>query len=119
MSWTFCTSGAAIAKAGLNANSSIIASGGALAKWSDEAEGKIQAECHTDFITSWASMDSGTKNAIGDVASSLIAMNIVSYDPTGYLTREADMLMNVNDDRVGKGLAVIKEKQNQKLGTWS
>jgi len=115
MSWTLCTSGAAISKAGVNANSTICTSGAALEKWSEEAEGRICAECHKDFITDISSLDTGIQYAISDICSSLIALNIIAFDTTGYLTREADILLNLNDDRVTKGLAKLKDKEFQRL----
>jgi len=108
MSWTFCTSGAAITNAGVNVNQKVIASGGTLAKWSDEAEGKIEQETTTAWIDNYSGLADGTKNALDDVAASLIAMRIISFDVTGYLSRESDTLLNVNDDRVTKGMNVLK-----------
>lgn len=117
MSWTFCTSGAAVAKAGTHANTTATTSGAILSKWSDETEGRIEAECHSDFTTNYSTLSTGIKNALSDVASSLIANNIVMYDSTGYLAREADILLNVNDERASKGIATLKDKNKQKLGS--
>lgn len=118
MSWTLTTSGACIAKAGANANSDVVASSATLAKWSDEAEGKICAECHTDFVTNYSTFGTEIQQALGDIASSLVAMNIISYDLTGYITqREAETLLDINDDRINKGLQTLKDKKNQRLST--
>ena len=112
MSWTLCTSGAAITLAGANANSSIIVSGGGLADYSDQAEGQIEFETRTAWRDNYSSLTSGAKHTLQDVSASLIAMNIISYDNTGYLTREADTLLNVLDDRVKRGLKNV-EKSDQ------
>ena len=117
MSWTFCTSGSAIAKAGTHANSTVTMSGSILDAWCDDAEGRVCAECHTDFVTASGSYTTQIKNAIGDICSSLIAMNIIAYDTTGYLSREADILLNVNDDKASKGLQILKNKEKQRLST--
>jgi len=109
MSWTLCTSGSAIAKAGAHANSTIIASGSALAVWSTESEGRIVAETRRDFVDSYATVDSGTQGLLADVCSSLVAMKIVGYDTTGYLSREADTLLNVNDDIITKGVNILRD----------
>ena len=110
MSWTLCTSGAAIFKAGENADSSATLSGSMLAKWSDEVEGKIDFETNTAWVANHAGLSTAAKNILSDVCSSLIAMNIISYNSTGYLNREADILLNVNDDRANKGLKVLTGK---------
>ena len=117
MTWTFCTSGSAIAKAGTHANSTVIMDGTILDAWCDDAEGRICAECHTDFVSASGSYSTQIINALGDIASSLIAMNIISYDTTGYLTREADTLLNVNDDKASKGLQILKNKEMQRLSS--
>ena len=73
MSWTLTTSGAAILKAGLNANSTITASGAALAKWCDEAEGLICAKTRIDWVANYSSIGANFKPILDDVAASLIA----------------------------------------------
>jgi len=113
MVWDLCTSGAAISKAGANASSVIVASGALLSNWSTEAEGRVSAECHTDATTFTGQILA----AAGDACSSLIAMNIISYDTTGYLSREADTLLNVNDDKYTKALNILRNKQNQRLSS--
>jgi len=121
MSWTLCTSGAAVAKAGTHVNSTIILYAGdnktIMDAWSDEAEGSICAECHSDFITGIATTFLAISGSIADVCSSKIAKKLIAYDTTGYLSREADMLMNINDDIESKGLAVLKQKEKQRLST--
>ena len=115
MTWTLCSSGAAIAKAGANANSTIIASAARLLEFATSAEGFICAQCHNDFVTNYSSQDTLIKAALADVCSAMVAMDIVTYDPTGYLTREADMIMNKCDERYSQGMKTLTIKQNQKL----
>ena len=108
MSWTLCTSGAAVAKAGTHCNT-ISGSATEMAKWSDEAEGSIDLETGKTYIDSFSSLPTGIQGAVGDVCSSKIAMKIIAYDTTGYLSREADTLLNVNADIITKG---IKDLEN-------
>mgnify|MGYP007100103105 CR=1 FL=1 len=117
MSWTLCTSGAAILKAGTHANSTIIASGASLAIWSTEAEGRIEAETRRTWVANYSTLLSGAKGILADVCSSLIAMNIIAYDTTGYLTREADTLLNVNDEKASRGLAILKDFESHTFKT--
>ena len=112
MSWTLCTSGAAIYKAGEHVSGTVSGSGVILAKWSDEAEGRICFETNTDWITGYSSLSGEVKAILSDICSSMIAKRLISYDATGYLSREADMLMNVNDDIEVKGLNILEGKSD-------
>ena len=109
MSWTLCTSGSAILKAGINANSDLIASGSQLLILSDNAEGRVEAETRRSWVASYSGLTTPIKNALSDACSSLIATDIIAYDPTGYLAREADILLNVNDEKYTAALRILKE----------
>lgn len=118
MSWTLTTSGAAIFKAGENADSTAAASGAMLAKWSDEVEGRICAECHTDFVTNHSDFDTEIRHALSDIASCLIANKIIAYNMSGYTSRyEAGIMLDFNDSTAADGLKILKEKQNQRLSS--
>ena len=108
MSWLFCTSGSAVAKAGAHCNA-VSGSEVTMAKWSDEAEGAIMLRTNIDFSGSYTSLTPQIKNALSDVCSSYVAMDIIQYDTTGYYAREADTLMNRNDEIINVG---IKELEN-------
>lgn len=116
MVWDLSLSGSAILKAGVHANADVKSGATDIADFSTEAQGFICAQLHTDVVTNTPT-DAEIVNAIADVHSSLVAMDIVSYDLTGYLRREADTLMNKNDDRVTKGIARLKEKEFQRFST--
>lgn len=115
MSWTLTTSGAAVNKAGIHANSSITVSGSPLAKWSDDAEGYIESQTHRTWVSNYSGLPTGIKGVLSDITSSKVAMAIIAYDTTGYLTREADTLMNYNDDIISKGLGVLKDFDSNTL----
>ena len=117
MSWTLCTSGSAIYKAGEHCNSTVSGSGIILAKWSDEAEGRIEAETRRTWVANHTGLSDGVKGILSDVCSSLIAMKIIAYDTTGYLSREADTLMNLNDDIANDGLRILKDFKSNTLQT--
>lgn len=115
MSWTFCTSGAAIAKAGALANATIVADVTNLALWSDQAEGRICMKCKTDFITNWNSLDTPIQNALAEAEACLVAINIINYDLEGYSGIEEsstmvdvlkdtyeDIIINLRDDKYQK-----------------
>jgi len=113
MSWKLCTSGAAVYKAGEHVNSTVSGSGTILAKWSDEAEGNICFETNTNWIDNYSALSTEAKAILSDVCSSKIAKRIIAYDTTGYLSRESDMLMNMNDDIENKGLQILKGKADK------
>lgn len=119
MSWTLCTSGSAIIKAGINANASLISWNAAsivnLNQMSDETEGSICAELHTDFVTNLTTYPTQIQNALADICSSKIAMKIANYDLTGYLAREADTILNINDEIISKGIRKLADKKMQRF----
>lgn len=117
MSWTLTTSNAATAKAGSNANSTVSVSNAAMGKWSADAEGAIEVATHIAWVDSYATLSTGIKAIISDVCSSMIAMNIIAYDTTGYLAREADTLMNNNDLIITRGIASLRDFKNSTLRT--
>jgi len=116
MTWTLCTSASAVAKAGTHC-SAISGSAVTMAKWSDEAEGRIEAETRRSWVANYTGLPTGIKGILSDVCSSYVAMNIISNDPTGYITREADMLMNRNDDIINRGLAILKDFKSNTIQT--
>ena len=110
MSWTLCTSGAAIAKAGDSSNTTIRASGACLARWSDEAEGRIVGECRRDWVDNFSSADAHIQHLLTDVCSSLIAKQIIQFDMSGYTSRaEAQTMFDVQDDTAQRGLGILKD----------
>jgi len=106
MSFTLCTSGAAIAKAGANANADVILNSTILNAWSDETEASINSETRRDWLASSAATN--FKGALADIASADIANKIINYDPSAYPSKVETML-NVNNDKFRKGIAFLKE----------
>ena len=113
MAWTLCSSGEAIIKAGAHANSDIISWTGvyltALDKFSDQAEGDMEHETGMALIDNYASFPAGVQTALSDVCSSKIALKMIAYDVSGYLSREADIALNVNDDIITKKMPDLKD----------
>ena len=108
MSWTLCSSGSAIAKAGKNANATIIASSATLAEWSSEVEGSICAFTRHDWITDYSTVITNFKTILNDTASDLIAMKIVNYDMSGYSKLlEAETMLDVLRDNASRNLTVL------------
>lgn len=115
MSWTFGTSAIAIKMAGEAANATIVADATTLAVWSDMAEGIIEVTTGKSYLTDYASLGTGVKGVLNVVACAWVAMKIIAFDTTGYLSREADALLNVNDDIINQGMKYLKDFKNIKL----
>ena len=112
MSWTLCTSGAAMFKAGKNAN----ISGAALADWSDQAEAFICTDSRYDWITNYSSIKSTFKPALADLASDIIASKIVNFDMSNYTNvREATTVLDVLRDNIERALKNLREDQYREV----
>ena len=111
MSFTLCTSGQALAKAGLNAN----VSGAALDNWSNESEGFFMGETRRDWITN--APDANISGMVADIVSAHIGNKIINYDMTNFPLglNEAALMMDVNSDIIRKGIAILKDDTNQEL----
>lgn len=109
MAWTLCTSGAAIVKAGANANTTIIASGAALLNWSNEAESYICDVARYDVVTNLTSLTTQGKEILQLLASSLIAQQIIGYDMSGYFSRQAETMLDILQSRIDKVEKLIGE----------
>jgi len=106
--WNFCGSGSAIAEAGANANSIIIASGSTLAAYSDKVEGDICGQTEYDFITNYSTISASGKKLLDSAASAGIANKIIKYDPGGYnKLLEAQTILDVNDAVYRKGIDAL------------
>jgi len=112
MSWTLCTSGAAIYKAGVGVNLDIRLSGAILALWSDEVEGTINAITRKDWITTPASTN--TAGIIKELASDMIASKMIVYDMRGYTSRtEAQTMLDFLNNNITRNLKELQDEKNK------
>ena len=118
MTFTFTSSGAIIRKAGLNANSTVVASAAALLNWATQAEGFIEAETRRDWTANYAGLPNAIKNMLNDAASSLAAIQVISYDMSGYTSRlEATTMLDVLRDNAIRALNVLKDFKSNIIQT--
>ena len=114
-----CTSGAAIAKAGLNANSTLISYAGTnktiLDTWSDTVEAEIEGQTGLSIVDNFASY--ALSGAASAACSSKIAMLIMGYDSTVYKYREADTLLNINDQIYKDNIKNMRDLKKTELIT--
>ena len=108
MSWTLHTSGGAIATAGANVNSDIVASGSILAIWSNEAESLCCNASRVDFITNYGSLTSAGKNILSTICDAYVAQKIINYEPAAIGTTEASLRLNVLQNQINTGLNQIE-----------
>ena len=113
-SWTLTTSAAAIAKAGYGANSTIVASTATLARWSDDAEGELNAATRYDWVTNIGSVGTYFKPILSQAVSSLVANEIIKYNMAGYTSRfEAQTMLDVNVDNYKRCVEILKDEKNK------
>ena len=118
MSWVFTTSGSVILAGGANANATIVASGSALATWSDEAEGKICAETRRDWITSYGTLSAPIQKALACAENAYVGNRIINYDMSGYTSRlEAENMLDVNFDVYQSMIGILKDFKSNTLQT--
>lgn len=111
-SFNFTTEAKAIAKAGANANSTIVATAATLAAWSDDVEATINSRTRRDWIANPPTANFA--NFLSEVASSMIAMLIINYDMSGYTSRvEAQTMLDVLDDNVEKMIRELRKQEVQ------
>lgn len=109
MSWNFCISGAALAKAGLNRPT---LTGTQLDTFSNETEAKICAITRRDWINLSAATLINFAPILDECASSDIAIKIINYDMSGYTSRqEALTMLNVNSDIYNKCIASLNDQK--------
>jgi len=115
MAWTFCTSGAAVVKAGLNVNSTIVASGATLANWSNEAESVICDIARVDLITAFSSLTANGKEILQQLSSDMIAQKIIGYEPEAIGTTGATLRLNILENNIRRNINLI---ENDRIKTY-
>tara|TARA_Y100000310_G_C20587970_1_gene766448 strand:+ start:314 stop:664 length:351 start_codon:yes stop_codon:yes gene_type:complete len=114
MSWTLCSSGAAIAKAGIGANAAIVMSGHGLIRYSDEAESEFCIRTRKDWLANPPLAH--VSGAITKAVAAMIATDIISYDMGGYTSRlEAQTMLDKLDDEKETIIRQLAEKENQEF----
>lgn len=113
MSWTLCTSGAAISKAGANVNAVIVASGSTLGNWSDEAENLACSIARSDVVTNFASLTTNGKQILQQFCASTIAQQIIGYEPEAIGSATATLRLNILENNINSAKSLIKDDKNK------
>lgn len=116
MSWSLCTSGSAIAKAGVNANSKFqppITAAVEMAEFSDQSEATFCMKTRRDWITTAGS--AVIMNAVEDAVSADIAIKLIEHDMSGYIKGEAQTMLDALTSKYDTIVADLREEENQTL----
>lgn len=107
------TSGAAFVKAGANASVSIPEDDGWVA-WSSGATSFINSATRYNWSNNFTTLDDDTKHILDDTASSLVAIQAISYDMSGYTSRgEAESMINIQRDNALRGISILRDIKAQ------
>jgi len=114
MTWTYCSSAQIIRKAGTNVNSTIAASSQAIADWEDMAEAVINTSTRKDWTAAYSGLGANFKVILSEAAACLAAMQLISYDMSGYTgKREAETMLDVLRDCAVRDIEVLKDEKNK------
>ena len=80
------------------------------------AESTINCMARYNFSDTFATLNTDVKQILSDIASSLAAIEAISYDMSGYTSRiEAEDMVNIQRDIALRGLSLLR---NQKVVTF-
>ena len=113
MPWTLLTSGSAIAKAGVNANSTITASGSTLQRWADEAEAAACNIARFDVVTNFTSLTANGRQIFEQYCSAHVGQAIINYDPDVIGRSTAVVRVNILDLQKKEAEKIIKEDKQK------
>lgn len=111
MTFTLCTSGNIVTKAGSHVSSTLSTSGNVLSQISDEVEGYLCEVTGYDWVTNYADVSTQVQKALQGASSSLGGMILASMDSTGYQGKEFEVLMNMNDGIVENTVNKLKDSK--------
>lgn len=116
MSFTLCTSGAIVNKAGAKASTTATTSNAILSDFSDEAESYICMRSRFDWLKNYTSVKTNFKPVLADAVSSIAAMKVVNYDMSKFSTRlEAQTVLDVLRDNAEQILQDLEKKEIQEV----
>lgn len=110
MSFTLCTSGAIVIRAGANADATASTSAALLEQFSNEAEGFINTQTKYDWVANYASVGANFKPILAEACAAWAGKKLIAYDMSGYTGRGyAESMINILHDETMRDIAQIKE----------
>lgn len=113
MVFTLVTSYAIIRSAGAHVSATAIASGQLIADISDKAESQFCEAIDYDLITNYATIADNLKPVIAKAVACVGAMDLIAYDPTGYLSNENQLILDVLNNSYEKIVGSVKNRAKQ------
>lgn len=118
MSWTLCTSGSAILKASVNANSTITNYGTNktfIDQLSDEAEQLACSLARSDLITNYSSLTTNGKAILAQFCEAVIAQNLISYDPDAIGRSTSTVIFNLLENQKNEVKDMLTEDRYKRF----
>ena len=117
MAGTMTVSGAVLIKAGSGVSTDLTGSGAQgltadaiIVQFINEAESEINVKTRINYTDTYAALNADVKQLLGGIASDLAGIKCVNYNRDGYISGEANSIINTLRDSALRGLALIKEK---------
>lgn len=109
MTTTYCTSGAVVLKAGINAP---LLTDFQYAQLINQAESFVNVQSRYNWIPIFSTLGSGAALIIEDATSSYAAMNVAGYDPSGYSSRqEFQTILDINWSKVVECINLLRDEK--------
>jgi len=76
------------------------------------AESLVNCLTRYNFSDTYTTLNADVKGILNDIVSSLVAIEAISYDMSGYTTRiEAEDMVNINKDIALRGIAILRDQK--------
>lgn len=109
-----CVSGAVIDKAGVDRNKDIEIDDTRMDRFINQAESTINVVTRTNYTDTYAALNDDVKMILNDTASSLAAINLISYDMSQYgSVQESANMINTQRDIALRGISLLRDKKQQ------
>ena len=108
----FTSSGAAVDKAGINVSTSIPEK--AFNAWASGAEATINVATRKNWSPLFTDLNSAVRDILSDTSNSLVAIEAIKYDMSGYTSRgEAESMVNILRDGVLRNISFLRDKKSE------
>ena len=111
---TLCSSSAVVLKAGANAGDIPNVGDVGYTQLINQAEAVICMNGMTNWIDTYATLNSDVKQILEEVTSNIAAQYVIMYDMSGFTTRyEAETMLDVLNNGVLRGMALLREAKRK------
>ena len=111
MAVTFCTSGDVVLAAGINAITLKDTEYTTLINQAESAFNVAAAIVGINLVTTYATLNTDVKKILEDGAASHAAIAVIRNDMSGFTSREAETLLDVNYTRYNDAVKLIRDKK--------